>query len=150
MVPTAARPLNPNRRREPPLPRSPRRCQWTGEAGFHLRNRGRNRESDFADDADRRACLDLVARYRPRFAFRLYHYCLMSNHCHLLVPLPDARQLSPLMAGLLRAYVHHCHRRHGFVGHRWQGRFQSPAVQCRTYLLSCGRYIEFSIRGSLP
>jgi putative transposase len=42
----------------------------------------------------------------------------------------------------LRAYVHHCHRRHGFVGHRWQGRFKSPAVQCRDYLLSCGRYIE--------
>jgi putative transposase len=46
------------------------------------------------------------------------------------------------MAGLLRAYVHHCHRRHGFVGHRWQGRFKSPAVQRRGYLLSCGRYIE--------
>ncbi len=46
------------------------------------------------------------------------------------------------MAGLLRAYVHHCHRRHAFVGHRWQGRFKSPAVQYREYLLSCGRYIE--------
>jgi hypothetical protein len=39
------------------------------------------------------------------------------------------------MAGLLRAYVHHCHRRHGFVGHRWQGRFKSPAAQCRDYSL---------------
>jgi putative transposase len=28
------------------------------------------------------------------------------------------------------------------VGHRWQGRFKSPAVQCRDYLLSCARYIE--------
>jgi putative transposase len=105
-------------------------------------DRGHNRERIFADDADRQAFLDLVARYRQRFGFRLYHYCLMSNHFHLLVQLTDARHLSPLMAGLLRAYVHHCHRRHGFVGHRWQGRFRSPAVQCRTYLLSCGRYIE--------
>jgi hypothetical protein len=47
-----------------------------------------------------------------------------------------------MMAGLLRAYVHHCHRRHGFVGHRWQGRYQSPAVEGRDDLLSCGRYIE--------
>jgi len=46
------------------------------------------------------------------------------------------------MAGMLRAYVHHRHRRHGFVGHCWQGRFTSPAIQCSTYLLSCGRYIE--------
>ena len=39
----------------------------------------------------------------------------------------DPRHLSALMAGLLRAYVHHYHRRHGFVGHLWQGRFKSPA-----------------------
>src|SRR5207237_185291 len=61
---------------------------------------------------------------------------------HLLLQLADPRQVSALMAGLLRAFVHHCHRRHGFVGHRWQGRFKSPAVQCREYLLSFGRYIE--------
>jgi hypothetical protein len=66
----------------------------------------------------------------------------MNNHFHLLVKLRDPPEVSALMAGLLRAYVHHCHRRHGFLGHRWQGRFKSPAIQCRDYLLSCGRYIE--------
>lgn len=91
---------------------------------------------------DRRAFLTLVQRYQQRFGLRIYHYCLMSNHFHMLVHLSDPRHVSPLMAGLLRAYVHHCHRRHGFVGHRWQGRFKSPAVQCRQYLLSCGRYLE--------
>jgi putative transposase len=105
-------------------------------------NRGHNREAIFLDDEDRHAFLGLVDRYRKRFGFRLYHHCVMSNHFHLLLQLDDPKQLSALMAGLLRAYVHHCHRRHGFVGHRWQGRFKSPAVQCRTYLLSCGRYIE--------
>ena len=42
------------------------------------------------------------------------------------------------------AYVHHFNRRYGFVGHLWQGRFKSPAIQCEGYLLSCGRYIERS------
>jgi putative transposase len=124
------------------MPRIPRSLQWSEEACFHLINRGHNRETIFADDADRRAFLELVARYRERFGFRLFHYCLMTNHFHLLVQLRDPREVSKLMAGILRAYVHHCHRRHGFVGHRWQGRFKSPAVQCREYLLSCGRYIE--------
>jgi putative transposase len=105
-------------------------------------DRGHNREAVFADDEDRYAFLNLVQRYQKKFGFRLYHYCLMTNHFHLLVQLPDPRQMSALMAGLLRAFVHHCHRRHAFVGHRWQGRFKSPAVQCREYLLSCGRYIE--------
>ena len=124
------------------MPRVPRSLQWSEEACFHLMNRGHNREAIFGDDDDRRAFLDLVARYRDRFGFRLFHYCLMPNHFHLLVKLRDPREVSAMMAGLLRAYVHHCHRRHGFLGHRWQGRFKSPAVQCRDYLLSCGRYIE--------
>lgn len=124
------------------MTRVPRRWQWADEACYHLMDRGHNREAVFRDDEDRAAFLALVDRYRRRFGFRLFHYCLMTNHVHLLLQLDEPRQLSPLMAGLLRAYVHHCHRRHGFVGHRWQGRFKSPAVQRRGYLLSCGRYIE--------
>ena len=124
------------------MSRLPRRWQWAAEACYHLMDRGHNREPVFLDDEDRRAFLGLVERYRRRVGFRLYHYCLMKNHFHLLLQLEDPRHVSPLMAGLLRAYVHHCHRRHGFVGHRFQGRFKSPAVQRRAYLLSCGRYIE--------
>ncbi len=124
------------------MPRIPRRFQWACEACFHLMDRGHNRQAVFLDDQDRAAFLGLVARYRRRFGFRLYHYCLMDNHFYLLARLADPEHVSPLMAGLLRAYVHHCHRRHGFVGHLWQGRFKSPAVQCRDYLLRCGRYIE--------
>ena len=92
-------------------------------------DRSHNRSVVFHDDEDRQQCLTLLGRYQQRFRFRLYHYCLMANHFHLLVQLQDPRHLSPLMAGLLRAYVHHCHRRHGFVGHLWQGRFKSPAIQ---------------------
>jgi putative transposase len=38
--------------------------------------------------------------------------------------------------------VHYFHRRYGFVGHLWQGRFKSPAVAVEEYFLSCARYIE--------
>jgi REP-associated tyrosine transposase len=124
------------------MPRLPRRWQWTDAACYHLIDRGHNRETVFADDEDRAHFLRLLARYRDRFGFRLYHYCLMGNHFHLLVQLPEARRLSPLMAGLLRSYTHHFHKRHGFVGRLWQGRFKSPAVEAEGYLLSCGRYVE--------
>jgi putative transposase len=43
---------------------------------------------------------------------------------------------------MLRSYTHYCHRRYGFVGRLWQGRFKSPAVETETYLFSCGRSIE--------
>ena len=106
--------------------RVPRSQQWAEEACYHVMDRGHNRAAVFADDEDRRAFLRLVGRYRERFRFRLYHYCLMDNHFHLLLHLLNPRHLSPLLAGLLRAYVHHFHRRHRFVGHLWQGRFKTP------------------------
>ena len=39
------------------MPRTPRRCQWTEEACYHLMGRGHNREMIFVDDEDRRAFL---------------------------------------------------------------------------------------------
>ena len=124
------------------MTRIPRRRQHAPAACYHVLNRGHNRDALFADDEDRAYFLALLARYRDRFGLRLYHYCLMGNHFHLLLQLGDPGRLSALMAGLLRAYVHHCHRRRGFVGHLFQGRFKSPAIEAETYLLSCGRYIE--------
>src|SRR5208282_4177574 len=111
-------------------------------AYYHVMNRGHNREVVFQTDEDRVYFLHLLDRYRQRFDVRLFHYCLMSNHFHLLVQCQRAEELSSWMAGLLRAYVHYYHRRTDFVGHLWQGRFKSPAVAVEDYFLSCARYIE--------
>jgi putative transposase len=40
------------------------------------------------------------------------------------------------------AYWHHYRRRYQLVGHLFQGRCQTPAVEVDSYLLSCGRYSE--------
>jgi putative transposase len=105
-------------------------------------NRGHNREAVLAADEDKAYFLHLVERYGRRFPVRLFHYCLMSNHFHLLVHCDGVQDLSRWMAGLLRAYVHYFRRLTGFVGHLWQGRFKSAAVAVEGYFLSCARYIE--------
>lgn len=124
------------------MPRTARHHLWTPAACYHLLNRGHARERIFHDDEDRGYFLRLLGRYRDRFQFSLFHYCLMDNHFHLLLQLPDARGLSRLVAGLLVAYWHHYRRRYQLVGHLFQGRCKSPAVDRESYLLSCGRYIE--------
>jgi putative transposase len=124
------------------MARRARRHVWTTAACYHVLSRGHARETIFHDDDDRLRFLDLLARYRERFGFRLYHYCLMSNHFHLLLQLPEARALSPLLAGLQVAYWHHYRRRYQLVGHLFQGRCKTPAVEADAYLRSCGRYIE--------
>jgi REP-associated tyrosine transposase len=124
------------------MPRIPRCQQRAVGVYYHVMNRGHNREVVFRAADDCAYFLELLERYQQRFAVRLYHYCLMPNHFHLLVRAEDPKELSPWMAGLLLAYVHYHHRRSGFVGHLWQGRFKSPAVGVEDYFLSCARYIE--------
>ena len=124
------------------MPRQPRWMLLAQDAAYHVMSRGHNREAIFADSDDLRYFLALLARYRERFGFRLYHYCILANHFHLLLQPEDPRHLSRLMAGLLVAYARSLNRRHGFVGHLFQGRFKSPVVQREGYWLSCGRYIE--------
>ena len=124
------------------MPRKPRGMQLADRVAYHVMSRGHNREAVFGETGDFRHFLRLLGRYRERFGFRLYHYCQMTNHVHLLVQLENPRRLSSLMAGLLLAYTRYYNRRYGFVGHLWQGRFKSPTVQRERYWLTCGRYLE--------
>ena len=59
---------------------------------YHAFNRGNNRGDVFADDADHLAFLQAIADAKERYPFRLFGYCLMTNHFHLLLR-PRARAI---------------------------------------------------------
>jgi putative transposase len=99
------------------MPCTARHAQQATRCYYHVMNRGHNREVVFPADGDCPYFLELVDRYRQRFPWRVYHYCLMSNHFHLLVRCQSPADLSACLAGLLRSYVHYAYRRYGFVGH---------------------------------
>src|SRR5437016_4380764 len=61
------------------MPRAARRRGLTEAACYHVLNRGHARETVFHDDEDRAHFLRLLARYRDRFGFSLYYYCLMGG-----------------------------------------------------------------------
>ncbi len=52
---------------------------------YHVINRGNNRADVFADAADHVAFLQALAETAGRYPFRLFGYCLMTNHFHLLL-----------------------------------------------------------------
>lgn len=51
----------------------------------HVTHRGNRGSLTFLDDADRRAYLRLLREQSERFGLRIWAYCLMSNHVHLVV-----------------------------------------------------------------
>ena len=109
---------------------------------YHAINRGNNREVVFADDEDFLAFLQSLARTQLRYPFRLYGYCLMSNHFHLLLRPDPGTTISRVLQSLTVAHTWRHHRRHRTVGHVWQGRFKSPVIQAEGHLWTVLRYIE--------
>lgn len=120
----------------------PLRIEYPG-AVYHVTSRGNARAEIFLDDADRESFLDVLASVVERFAWRLYAYCLMGNHYHLLVETPDPN-LSRGMRRLNGVYTQRFNRHHGRVGHVLQGRFNSIIVERERYLLELARYIALN------
>jgi putative transposase len=109
---------------------------------YHAVNRGNNRADVFADDADRIAFLESLARTKARYPFRLFGYCLMTNHFHLLLRPEPGQSISRILQSLTVAHTWRYHKRHRTTGHVWQGRFKSPVIQDDLHLLVVLRYIE--------
>jgi putative transposase len=108
---------------------------------YHVINRGNNRQRVFHKPRDFQAFLDALAHLKERQPFKLYGYCLMSNHIHLLIR-PQATSISRIVQSLLVSHTLRYHQHHKSGGHVWQGRFKSPVIQDDEHLLTVLRYIE--------
>ena len=122
------------------MPRAPR--QLVDGGVYHLIARGNNRQCLLTGEDQFRYFLDLLTRAKSRHPAKLYHYCLMSNHVHLLLEIATAEDLPRLMQYVLQGYGRWIAARRGYSGHVWQGRYKSPLVDQESYYLEAGRYIE--------
>jgi len=117
----------------------PIRIEYAG-ALYHVTSRGDRREDIYLNDDDRTDWLDVLGQTCKRFNWVIHAYCQMSNHYHLLVETIDGN-LSKGMRQLNGVYTQHFNRRHGEVGHLFQGRYKAILVQKDNYLLELSRYI---------
>lgn len=109
---------------------------------YHVIARGNNRQRVFQDDAAFQYFLDCARKMKERYPTHIYHYCLMSNHVHLLVQVEKGWHLPKVMQGLLRGFGRWFQKRTSYVGYVWQGRYRSPLIANESYFLEVGRYIE--------
>ena len=117
----------------------PLRIEYDG-ALYHVTSRGNERKQIFKNDSDRKLFLDTLALVNKRFHWICHAYCLMDNHYHLVVETPDGN-LSKGMRQLNGVYTQAYNRRHGRVGHLFQGRFKGILVQKDSHFLEVCRYV---------
>src|SRR4029450_3320539 len=101
---------------------------------YHLTSRGNAQAVIYADDADRRAFLDLLTQIVQRHHWLCHTYCLMDNHYHLLIETPEG-DLSQGARQLNGVYTQQSNRRQSRVGHGLPGRSTAMLVEKDRYLL---------------
>jgi REP element-mobilizing transposase RayT len=108
---------------------------------YHVIARGNERKAVFRDDLDREEYLNRLADCHQRFGVSVLAHCLMDNHVHLALERGPV-SLSRIMLTLQSSYTQWFNRRHGRVGHLFQGRYKSFLVEKERYLLALLRYIH--------
>ncbi len=121
----------------------PRSARITIEnACYHIITRGNQKQTVFKDPTDYQKYLLLLSRYKRKYGFRLYCFCLMPNHVHLIIEVDKTNNLNKIMRGLNLSYTLYFNMRYKKVGHLWQDRFKSKVIEKGAYLLECIKYVE--------
>ncbi|MFA6217519.1 MAG: transposase [Candidatus Omnitrophota bacterium] len=117
---------------------------------YHIITRGNQKQKVFRCDEDNLEYLKLLKRFKRKYKFHLYAYCLMPNHVHLVGEINDTPLISNFMHDLSRTYTLYFNSKYELVGHLWQGRFKSKIICKDRYLFDCLRYIEYNpVRANL-
>jgi len=109
----------------------------------HITQRGNNRQDVFFSDQDRRRYLELLREHTEGHGVRVLGWCLMTNHIHVIVIPTSAESLALALGQLHSQYALEQNRRQHRVGHLWQNRFFSCALE-PAQLLAALHYVEMN------
>lgn len=110
----------------------------------HVVQRGHNQQVCFAARGDYERYLATLAEFKGKLGVKVYAWCLMTNHVHLLLEPSKATSLGLLMKRLSGRQTRHHNRLEQRSGTLWEGRYKSSLVQNEGYFLACCRYIELN------
>jgi len=110
---------------------------------YHIINRGVERRDVFLEKKDFEKFLGICEEYSKIFNFKIYSFCLMKNHYHLLIK-TTSNNISNIMKHINMKYTIYFNKKYKRVGPLWQGRFKSFYIVDGNYLTSLVKYIEFN------
>ena len=83
---------------------------------YHWINRGITKKDLFHKAADYEFFLKRLAEYKAIYNIHIHHYCLMTNHIHLLIKAPSPYELSKFSQYIQRRYAYYYSKTHHWGG----------------------------------
>lgn len=109
----------------------------------HVIQRGNRRQQVFFKESDRSFYLKMLKLYCKKYQVKIWAYCLMSNHVHLILVPGRPESLAFAVGETHKAYTKTINDREGWKGYLWQGRFLSFMLGVDS-LRSVMRYVELN------
>lgn len=110
----------------------------------HVVQRGHNRQVVFAHKNDYSYYLDSLVDWKEEYGIRLYGYCLMTNHVHLIIEPETESAMGQFMKRLAGRQTRYVNRQKARSGTLWEGRYKSSPIDTDNYLLACCRYVDLN------
>ncbi|MFL6844067.1 MAG: transposase [Allosphingosinicella sp.] len=113
------------------------------EIPHHVTQRGNRRQRTFFNEGDYALYRHLLAEGCARAGTRVWAWCLMPNHVHLVLVPSHEDGLRAALGEAHRRYTRFVNAREGWRGHLWQERFASFPMD-EEWLIACARYVALN------
>lgn len=107
----------------------------------HVILRGNNQQIIFEDKYDYQQFINILKHYKESCEFKLYAYCLMDNHVHLLIEHTTV-ELDVIMKKIEVKFVRWYNQKYQRIGNLFQDRYKSEPVNNFAYFRTVFRYIH--------
>lgn len=102
--------------------------------------RGINQQIIFEEEEDFQYFVSVLSKYKEICEYKIYAYCLMNNHIHLLLE-EGTEPLAKIFKRICDKYVYWYNHKYDRIGPLFQDRFRSEPVETEEYFLVVVRYI---------
>ena len=111
-------------------------------ATYHIVAKSNRGEFIFNSNEIKEMFLSILKSAKKRFSFKLLHFCIMSNHIHLLLEPTNGTNLSKLMQWVLSVFAIRFNKIFGQKGHVWYDRFKSTIIRSFLHFTQTYQYIS--------
>lgn len=108
---------------------------------YHIMVRSISDTPLYRNNSDKEKYLYLIKKYKGIHLFKVYGYCIMDTHAHMIIDTSGA-DISKVMHSINQCYAQYFNRKYKRHGHVFQDRFKSKIIYDDRYLITLSSYIH--------